>query len=124
MVLDFFKQKTLAKDEMYLHDKKVKITKITPVKWKALFSTIDNLPGLIVSVVSAPAGDVYEYALHAFDMALDEILNVVSVLTDVDVKYLEENVGLSEIADYLVAVVELNRLDTIVKKAKSLYPTK
>lgn len=111
-------------NEMYLHEKKVLIAKLTPVKWKQLFNTVDRLPGLIIQVISAPKDDFYNYVIQAFDLALEEVVDVVSILTGIDSDYINNNVGLDELFDYLQRMVKLNRLDTLAKNVKSLLPQK
>jgi hypothetical protein len=121
-----FKRKSnitaLSENEMYLGEKRVKIEKLTIVKWRELFGTVDKLPGLIVQVLSAPQSDFYAYVITALDIAFDEIAQVVSVLSGVDAEYLKENVGVDEIFEYLARTVKRNRLDDLVKNVKSLLP--
>jgi hypothetical protein len=113
---------TLNENEMYLGEKRVKIEKLTIVKWRELFGTVDKLPGLIVQVLSAPQSDFYAYVITALDIAFDEIAQVVSVISGVDAEYLTENVGVDEIFEYLTRTVKRNRLDDIAKNVKSLLP--
>lgn len=117
-----FKKAMLNENEMYLHNEKVEVAKLTPVKWRELFAVVDKLPGLVIQVVSAPQDDFYAYVLQALDIALDEVINVTSILTGVDKQYIENNVGLDELAEYLFRMVKRNRLDDAVKKMTSLQP--
>lgn len=107
-----------------LGGKTVTVKKLTPVKWKELFSVVDNLPGLIIQVMTAPQKDFYATVLHAFDLALDDIVKVVSILSEVDEDYLKNNAGLDEIVEYVALTVNTNRLDKTVKNLKSLLPKK
>jgi hypothetical protein len=121
-----FKRKSnitsLAEHEMFLGEKRVKIEKLTIVKWRELFGTVDKLPGLIVQVLSAPQSDFYAYVITALDIAFDEIAQVISVLSGVEAEYLMENVGVDEIFEYLAKTVKRNRLDDAVKNVKGLLP--
>jgi hypothetical protein len=121
-----FKRKSnitsLAENEMYLGEKRVKIEKLTIVKWRELFGTVDKLPGLIVQVLSAPQTDFYAYVITALDIAFDEIVQIVSVLSGVEVDYLTENVGVDELFEYLAKTVKRNRLDDVLKNVKGLLP--
>ncbi|MGM0904268.1 MAG: hypothetical protein ACQEXB_24590 [Bacillota bacterium] len=114
----------LNEHEMYLGDKRVRIEKLTIAKWRQLFETVDKLPGLIVQVITAPQDDYYAYVLSALDIAFEEIAQVVSVLSGVSVDYIIEHVGIDELIEYLARTVKRNRLDDVVKNAKSLLPTK
>jgi hypothetical protein len=121
-----FKRKSnitaLAEHEMYLGEKRVKIEKLTITKWRQLFETVDKLPGLIVQVLSVPQSDFYTYVITALDIAFDEIAQIVSVLSGVEVEYITDNVGVDELFEYLARTVKRNRLDDVLKNAKSLLP--
>jgi hypothetical protein len=119
-----FKSKitTLNENEMHLGDKRVKIEKLTIVKWRQLFETVDKLPGLIVQVLSAPKEDFYTYVITALDLAFEEVAQIISVLSGLDVKYIEENVGVDELFEYLFRTVKRNRLEDVAKNVKSLLP--
>jgi hypothetical protein len=125
-VLHVFKRKSnitaLGEHEMMLGEKRVKIEKLTIVKWRQLFETVDKLPGLIVQVLSAPADDFYSMMIAALDIALDEVAQIVSVLSGVDGNYIAENVGVDEMFEYLAKTVKRNRLEDVVKNVKSLLP--
>lgn len=118
------KEKFLSENEVYLGERKVKIQKITPAKWKDLFKVVDSLPGLIIQVLAAPKKDFYATAVQALDLAIDEIVLIVSALSDIEKEYIENNVGLDEIIEYLTKLVKINRLDNTVKNVKSLLPKK
>ncbi|MBU5214958.1 hypothetical protein KQI60_25765 [Bacillus oleronius] len=106
----------------YLGDKKVEIKKLTPSLWKKLFETIDHLPGLIVQVLLAPKENFYSYVLSACDIAMDEVVRVVAVLSGLDEDYISDNAGLDEITNYLIKTVKKNNLRDVVKNVKSLLP--
>jgi hypothetical protein len=109
---------------MYLHDKRVKIEKLTIVKWRELFAVVDKLPGLLVQVLTAPQVDFYSYVITALDISLDEIANIVAVLSGLDIDYIKNNVGIDEMFEYLVRTVKKNHLDSVVKNVQSLLPSK
>jgi hypothetical protein len=121
-----FKRKSnitaLNEHEMYLGEKRVKIEKLTITKWRQLFEAVDKLPGLIVQVLSSPQSDFYTYVITALDIAFDEIAQIVSVLSGVEVDYITDNVGVDEMFEYLARTVKRNRLDDVLKNAKSLLP--
>ena len=122
----FFKRKlnitTLGEHEMMLGEKRVKIEKLTIVKWRELFDTVDKLPGLIVQVLSAPKEDFYTYVITAIDLAFEEVAQIISVLSGLEVEYLQENVGVDELFEYLFRTVKRNRLEDVAKNVKSLLP--
>lgn len=113
---------TLGEHEMMLGDKRVKIEKLTIVKWRELFEVVDKLPGLIVQVLTASSDDFYAYVVTALDLAADEISQIVSVLSGVEAEYLQKDVGVDELIEYLARTVKRNRLDGVVKNVQSLLP--
>lgn len=121
-----FKRKSditaLSEHEMMLGDKRVKIEKLTIVKWRELFEVVDKLPGLIVQVLTASSDDFYAYVVTALDLAADEISQIVSVLSGVEAEYLQKDVGVDELIEYLARTVKRNRLDGVVKNVQSLLP--
>jgi hypothetical protein len=121
-----FKRKSnitaLSEHEMYLGEQRVKIEKLTITKWRELFGVVDKLPGLVVQVLAAQSDEFYAYVLSALDLAFDEIVQVVSVLSGVDADYITDNVGIDELFEYIAKTVKRNRLDDMVKNVKSLLP--
>lgn len=119
-----FKSKisALNENEMYLGEKRVKIQKLTIAKWRQLFEVVEKLPGLIIQILTAPKEDFYAYVITAMDLAFDEVAQIVSVLSGLDVKYIEENVGVDELFEYFSRTVKHNRLEDVAKNVKSLLP--
>lgn len=109
-------------NQMFLHEKKVEIPKLTPDRWKLLFEKVDLLPGLIVQVLLAPKEDYYSTMISAVQLAMDEITEAVALLSDLEVEYIRKNVGLHEIIEFLVKTVKRNQLGEAAKNLKSLLP--
>jgi hypothetical protein len=107
---------------MYLGEKRVEINKLTPKRWRQLFATIDTLPGLIVQVITAPQEDFYAYVVSACDIALDEVVKVVAVLSELDEDYINDNVGVDELVQYLLRTSKRNNLNEVIKNVSSLLP--
>jgi hypothetical protein len=124
MLNKFKKSMLLSENQMYLHDKKVEIPKLTPDRWKKLFDKVDLIPGLIVQVLLAPKDDYYQTVVSACQLALDEVSEIVALLSDLEVEYIQKNVGLNEIIEFLARTVQKNKLDDIAKNLKSLLPKK
>lgn len=108
--------------EMYLGDKRVSINKLTPNRWRILFETVDTLPGLILQVIAAPQENFHAYLISACELALDEVVKVVSVLSEIDEAYLNEHAGVDELVEYLTRTFKRNNLGETVKNVMSLLP--
>lgn len=109
--------------ELTLGDKTVQVPKLTPVKWKELFEVVDRLPHLFFTVLSTNGQDDFAATLvAAINLAMDEVVKVVAVLSGLDKDYVQENVGTDEIVEFLIVVVEKNRLQSVAKNLRSLLP--
>lgn len=105
---------------MLLGGEKVEIVKLTPKKWKLVINSISTLPTMIVTVLQAPKDQVAEYLFHAFEMSQGEIVEAVHKVTGLEKEFLEDQVGLDEIIEYVVRVFKKNRLDQLGKNLQSL----
>jgi hypothetical protein len=121
-MINAIKQRFMKDTEVMLGDKKAQIEKVTPNDFKKLFGVVDSLPSLIVSVSKAPKGQEMEYLLTAVDIGLDEILSVVSILTNIEKLYLVDEVGMDEIIEYLMRMIDHNNLEQLAKNMKRLLP--
>jgi hypothetical protein len=122
LLKQFRKLTALGDGELMLGEKRVKINKLTPEKWRELFEVVDKLPGIIVQIITAPQDDFYAYVINGVDIALDELIRITAILSGVDEAYIHTNAGVDEIFEYLARTVKKNRLDSVVKNAKSLLP--
>lgn len=119
MKMNVFK-KILSKDTILLGNKKAEVKKLTPAIWKKVFGALDNIPGLILSLLQAPKQDLPAYLIQAFDMSLEEMLDIISVVSGIDKKYLHDNAGLDELVEYIYLTIKKNRIDQTAKNLKSL----
>ncbi|MDW0113762.1 hypothetical protein QT711_11240 [Sporosarcina saromensis] len=115
-----FMNRVLSKDTVLLGKKKAEVKKLTPALWKKVFGAIDLLPGVALQVFSAPRKDLSAYLLQAFDVALEEMLEIVSLVSDIDKEYLYHNAGLDELIEYVYLTIKKNRLDQTAKNLKGL----
>lgn len=107
-----------------LGDKKVEVPKLNYRKYKQMQDVIQMLPGVIFSLIITPPDNYYQMALVALDGTIDELYGIVAVLSEIDREYLEEEAGVNEVIDYLVATVKKNDFAKTVKNVKSLLPSK
>ncbi|SFX48590.1 hypothetical protein SAMN04487866_10956 [Thermoactinomyces sp. DSM 45891] len=109
-------------NELKLGDRRVRIEKITPKKWRELFGVVDILPNIIIKLVQVPPDQFVTYFLSALEFGMDEVIEVTSKLTGIEKTYLEDHVGLDEIIEYFRRMVEKNNLVSTAKNIKSLLP--
>lgn len=107
-----------------LGDKKVEVPKLNYRKYKQMQDVVQMLPGVIFSLIITPPDNYYQMALVALDETIDELYGIVAVLSEIDREYLEEEAGVNEVIDYLVATIKKNDFAKTVKNVKSLLPSK
>ncbi|MGM0807518.1 MAG: hypothetical protein ACQET8_22695 [Bacillota bacterium] len=113
-------QRVAKKDHAFLGDKQVKIRKLTPALWKELVSVVDQLPGLIVhTIVMQKDNQTLVYFLNEL---IDDVIKIVSVLSDLEEDYLHKNAGFDELVSYLTLTFQKNDFSSVIKNVKSLLP--
>lgn len=113
-------KRSLGKDEVLLGDKKADVKKLTPALWKKVFGAIDTLPGVAIQVFNAPKEDMAAYLLQAFDVVQEELIEIISLVSDIDADYLYNNAGMDELIEYVFLTIKKNRLDQTTKNLKGL----
>jgi len=112
---------TASDNSVFLGDKLVEIPKLTPAKYKLLFGRIETLPQVIARIAAARGdGTLISTALIGIDIALDEIVDVISVLADIDADYIRENAGIDEITTFIVRTLERNDLAATLKNFRAV----
>ena len=104
-------------------EKSVQIRKITIEQWRQLFDTIQILPQLILSVVSAPADQRAGYAMVAIRESFDEVVHITSILTSIEVDYIEKNASFDEIVRYYTEVIKMNNFGEMLKNVQGVLGT-
>jgi hypothetical protein len=66
--------------------------------------------------------DFYETVFAAVEIAMDEFVSVVSVLSGFDRDFIEKEAGITEIVDYIILTAKKNNFAETVKNVKSLLP--
>lgn len=101
-----------------LGDRPVKVRKVTIKQWRELFSVVGTLPQMLVSVMTAPADNRISYLLAVIESAIDDVVNVVAVLTDLEPAWINENVSPDELMAYFVAVARVNDFGGLLKNVQ------
>ncbi|WP_342480402.1 hypothetical protein NST07_25655 [Paenibacillus sp. FSL L8-0340] len=101
-----------------LGDRMVKVRKVAVGQWRELFAAVNMLPELIMGVMSAPAENRAAYLFAVIDHALNDIVQVVSVLTRFEPEWIEENVAPDELMAYFTAVARVNDFGGLLKNVQ------
>ncbi|OZQ72381.1 hypothetical protein, partial [Paenibacillus sp. VTT E-133291] len=87
-----------------LGDRTVKVRKVPVGQWRELFAAVNMLPELIMGVMSAPSENRVAYLFAFIEHALNDVVQVVSVLTGFEPEWIEANVAPDELMAYFTAV--------------------
>ncbi|AHD06436.1 hypothetical protein [Paenibacillus larvae] len=111
-------------DVVKLGKHQVKIAKITPKKWREMVECINVLPQIIENIRCAPPEDFTLYVMNGLEVASDDIVRTVSVLTGIEIEELDDTggIGMDQLIEYLRLTYEYNNIDDIVKNVKRLLP--
>ncbi|MBX6361281.1 MAG: hypothetical protein IRZ03_14515 [Acidobacterium ailaaui] len=123
----FKKKVSLLEDAVMLGEKKAKIVKLTPAKFKELITATNAIPMFLLHALAAPRDSQETFVSYMTEVALslfDDVVRIVAILSDIDEDYLKENAGINEIIDYLAKTLQKNNLNEVLKNVKSLLPKK
>ncbi|MEK5181734.1 hypothetical protein [Paenibacillus sp. FSL R5-0928] len=101
-----------------LGDRTVKVRKVPVGQWRELFAAVNMLPELIMGVMSAPAENRAAYLFAFIEHALNDVVQVVSVLTGFEPEWIEANVAPDELMAYFTAVARVNNFGGLLKNVQ------
>jgi hypothetical protein len=112
--------KRLNTGTVALGGKRVPVRKITVGQWQDLFGVIHTLPQLLISVMTAPASERAGYLVIALKESLEDVLNVVAMLTDTDADWLRENAALDELVAFFAETAKVNNFGELLKNVQGV----
>lgn len=98
--------------------KTVRVRKITIAKARDLMDSVGSLPALILSVVNAPPDERFAYLYGTIQQSLNDMARLISTLTELDVEYVENNVSVDQMVEYISLMIEYNDINGIVKNVQ------
>lgn len=108
----------MRSDTVKIGGKSVKVRKITIAQWRELFTVIETLPQLLITVTTAAPADRLPMLVVAIEKSLGDIVNVVSVLTEIDAEWIENNVGVDELITFFVETARVNNFGALLKNVQ------
>ncbi|GAA0840463.1 hypothetical protein GCM10008915_35990 [Bifidobacterium pullorum subsp. gallinarum] len=108
----------MRSDTVKIGGKAVKVRKITIAQWRELFTVIESLPQLLITVATAAPADRLPFLIVAVEKSLSDIVNVVSVLTELDAEWIENNAGVDELIAFFVETARVNNFGELLKNVR------
>jgi len=118
-----FKRSDKSQETLKIGDKTVHVRKITIAQWRELLDSIQAIPQLIISVISAPVSERAGFLVLALRESFDDVVRVTSVLTGIDEEYIDQNASIDELVAYYTAMAKANNFGELLKNAQSVLVT-
>jgi hypothetical protein len=112
----------LKKDVIMLGNKRVEIPKLTRTRLKKLSDHIGTIGDYLVKLFLTPEENRAVYIVAGMDVAVDEIYELTSILSDLPVEYLDEHASLAECTEFLKLTWEKNDINQALGNVKGLIP--
>ncbi|WP_051236446.1 hypothetical protein [Paenibacillus pinihumi] len=107
-------------DSVVIGDKTVPIPKLTIAKWRQLFDVVEALPQIAITMLAARGSEQFTVTVvAALQMAADEAIRIVSVLTELDAEYIEQHATLNDVLEFIRLTAEKNDLELTLKNVKA-----
>ncbi|MBG9736287.1 hypothetical protein [Paenibacillus alvei] len=100
--------------------KTVQIRKITVAQWQELFGSIQTIPQLIISIMSVPETERAGFFMVVLGESLENIVQITSILTGLDVEYLRQNAAADELFEFYSETVKMNNFGELLKNGRSV----
>lgn len=117
MMLSFLKS-----ERVILGKKQVEIPKLTRARLKKLTEHIGTIGDYLVKLFLTPENERAVYIVAAADVAIDEIYELTSILSDLPLEYLDEHASLAECTNFLRLTWEKNDMNRALGNLNGLIP--
>lgn len=115
-----FKRSNKHKTALKIGEKSVYPRKIPVAQWRELFDSVQVIPQMLVSVLTAPASERAGFFVVALRESFDDLVRVTSLLTGLDEEYIEHNASIDELVAFYKATIEVNNFSELIKNASSV----
>lgn len=110
------------KDSLQLGKRKVSVPKLTRTRLKKLTDHIGTIGDLLVKVFLSPQEDRSIMIVAGAEVMIDEIYELTSLLSDIDLNELSEEASLAECTEYLNLTWQKNDMQAALKNLSGLIP--
>ena len=109
-------------DRVQLGKKQVEIPKLTRARLKKLTEHIGTIGDFLVKLFLTPENERAVFIVAAADVAIDEIYELTSLLSDIPVEYLDEHASIAECTNFLRLTWERNDMNAALGNLSGLIP--
>jgi len=112
----------MHKDRVWLGKKQVEIPKLTRTRLKKLTEHIGTIGDFLVKLFLTPENERAVFIVAAADVAIDEIYELTSLLSDIPIEYLDEHASIAECTNFLRLTWERNDMNAALGNLSGLIP--
>lgn len=112
----------MKKDRVQLGNKQIEVPKLTRARLKKLTEHIGAIGDYLIKLFLTPENERAVFIVAAADVAIDEIYELTSILSDLPIEYLDEHASLAECTEFLKLTWEKNDINTALGNVNSLIP--
>ncbi|MFD2116338.1 hypothetical protein [Paenibacillus yanchengensis] len=112
----------IKKDRVQLGNKQIEIPKLTRTRLKKLTDHIGTIGDYLVKLFLTPENDRAVFIVAAADVAIDEIYELTSILSDLPIDYLDEHASFAECTEFLRLTWEINDINAALGNLNGLIP--
>ncbi|MFF2910011.1 hypothetical protein [Paenibacillus sp. NPDC057934] len=110
------------KEVLRLGRRQVTVPKLTRNRMKLLTDHIGTIGNFLVQLFLTPETERSVFIVAGADVAIDEIYELTSLLSDIDIEELSEHASLAECSEYLKLAWEKNDMNAALKNLTGLIP--
>lgn len=111
------------KEKLKLGNRTVSIPKLTRNRLKKLTDHLGTIGDLVVKVFLTPQEDRSVMIVAGAEVMIDEIYELTSLLSDIDIDELSEQASLAECTEFLNLTWAKNDMNTALKNLSGLIPS-
>lgn len=112
----------IKKDHVQLGAKRVEVPKLTRARLKKLTNHIGTIGDYFVKLIMTPEQDRAVFIVAGADVAIDEIYEITSLLSDLPIEYLDDKASISECIEFVRLTWEKNDMGQALGNLQSLLP--
>ncbi len=112
----------MKKDRAQLGNKQIEVPKLTRARLKKLTDHIGTIGDYLVKLFLTPEHERAVFIVAALDVAIDEIYELTSLLSDLPIEYLDEHAGIAECTEFLKMTWEINDINRALGNVSGLIP--
>lgn len=110
------------KDRVRLGNKQVEVPKLTRARLKKLTDHIGTIGEYLVKLFLTPENERAVFIVAAADVAINEIYELTSLLSDLPLEYLDEHASIAECTEFLRLTWEKNDINAALGNVSGLIP--